>query len=230
MPDLDAIRQNAGIAFRPPPREQLLEAAAIIRSGGIVAFPTETYYGLAADPFAPAALEKIFRIKKRSLTKPLMTLVSSTDQVNLLAAKIPREFEMLINRFWPGPLTLIFPARPSLPVLLTCNSGTVGIRISSHPWARMLTEITGQPITATSANISGHQPAATAENVYQQLGRRVDLIIDGGPTPGRLSSTLIALLAGELRIIREGALPAQQILDFLQTTQRCGQSPAITVK
>lgn len=199
----------------PPPfisGTELEEAVALLRGGGVLGFPTETSYGLAADPFNPETLDRIFRLKRRSLCKPLLTLVENKEQLGLLTPEIPAAYHGLMELFWPGPLTLIFRSRPELPQLLTGNSNSVGVRISSHPVALLLTRTFGGPITATSANISGQAPARTAAELHRQLGAGVDMIIDGGRTPGGLCSTIVSCDEGGLKLIRPGVIPFAEIL------------------
>lgn len=184
----------------------------IIRQGGVVAFPTETYYGLAADPFNQSALKLLFSLKQRDYTKPVLTLVAVTEQLSLLARDVPDIYSSLIKRFWPGPLTLIFPAQDILPILLTGRTGTVGVRISSHPAAQALVKLLQGPVTATSANISGHKPAIDAQEVRRQFGSSLDYIVDGGRTPGGSGSTIIGQEAGSLKLIRAGVIPFEQLL------------------
>ncbi|MBM9537152.1 L-threonylcarbamoyladenylate synthase [Desulfobulbus alkaliphilus] len=185
----------------------LRRAADIIRNGGLVAFPTETYYGLAVDPWQSHALERLFQVKRRRKELPILVLVSGTDQLPLLAQEIPLIFKWLIERFWPGPLTLVFPARPALSPLLTGMTGTVGLRQSPDETAHLLIRTFGGPITATSANISGSTAAVTAEDVAQMFVDEIDLILDGGTTPGGKASTLVGSEGTSLRCLREGAIP-----------------------
>ncbi len=187
--------------------EALRHAAGILHSGGVVAFPTETYYGLASDPLQQQALERLFRIKRRPKQMPILALVAGISQLNLLANEVPAVYHRLIDNFWPGPLTLIFPALPTLPPQLTGHTGTIGLRRSSHPIANRLVEAFGGPITATSANISGGSPAVTAAEVFQTFGDQVDLILDGGRTPGGKGSTLVGILGTSLHCFREGVIP-----------------------
>lgn len=191
----------------------LEKAVEIIREGGVVAFPTETYYGLACDPFSKAALSRLFALKRRSPDKPVLTLIDHENQLPLLVKDVPSLFVPLMESFWPGPLTLIFQALDDLPELLTGYKSTVGVRISSHPVARRLVEAVGQPITATSANFSGHPAAVSAREVSEQLGPDIDFILDAGETPGGKGSTIVGINDhGELMILREGVIPAAQIV------------------
>lgn len=187
------------------PFQSLQKAATIIRQGGVVAFPTETYYGLAVDPFNEAALARLFRVKKRSGQKPILTLISCLDQLLELADHVPPCFAPLI-KLWPAPLTLVFPARPALSARLTAGTGTVGVRISPHPLAQHFVEICGQPLTATSANLSGRAAATTAEQVAQQFGDSLDYILDGGKTPGGVASTLVGCKDERPVVLRAGAM------------------------
>jgi L-threonylcarbamoyladenylate synthase len=189
------------------------KAVSLLRQGGLIAFPTETYYGLGVDPLNTGALERLFAVKQRAAEKPVLVLVAGEDQVPVLAADIPAPCRRLMACFWPGPLTLVFPARPALPELLTGGTGTIGIRHSPHPLADRLLHAFGGPITATSANRSGAPPATTAAAVKDAFGAEVDLILDGGTTPGGAGSTLVACGPDQqLRCLREGKIPFADIL------------------
>ena len=185
----------------------LRRAAEIVRGGGVVAFPTETYYGLAVDPFQPAALERLFAVKRRPADLPILVLVSGPEQLGLLAAGVPSLFTPLMRSFWPGPLTLVCPARADLPTRLTGNTGTVGVRRSPLAAANQLIAACGGPLTATSANLSGQSPAVTAAEAFALFGDSVDLVLDGGATPGGQGSTLVGVRAGRLCCLRAGVVP-----------------------
>ena len=184
----------------------LRHAAAILRSGGIVAFPTETYYGLAVDPLQQQALERLIRIKQRPQEMPILVLIARVGQLRLLASEIPAVYFRLIDGFWPGPLTLIFPAQPALPPQLTGKTATIGLRQSPQETANRLIAAFGGPITATSANVSGSSAAVTAREVARIFGAAVDLILDGGPTPGGSGSTLVGIRGPSLYCLREGQI------------------------
>ena len=194
-------------------------AAVVIKEGGVVAFPTETYYGLAVDPFNPEALQRLFQVKKRSLDKPILTLVENVDQLSLLAREIPALYRPLIKEFWPGPLTLLFPALARLPSLLSAGTGDVGARISSHPVARSLVRACGFPVTATSANISGHPAVCRAADIKPQLSD-IDLLIPFDHLVTGRVSTIMTCLNGRPLIVRPGAIPTDLILEILAT---CGK-------
>jgi L-threonylcarbamoyladenylate synthase len=187
--------------------ETLRRAAAILRSGGVVAFPTETYYGLAVDPLSRLALERLLQVKQRPRTLPILALVADIGQLRLLVNEIPEVYEQLIDCFWPGPLTLAFPAQPAVPPQLTGDTGTVGLRQSPHATANQLIAAFGGPITATSANMSGFLAAVTASEVAQIFGTAVDLILDGGTTPGGSGSTIVGISGASLYCFREGKIP-----------------------
>ncbi len=186
-------------------------AVSLLRHGGIVAFPTETYYGLAVDPDCDSAVAKLFAIKNRPVDKPLLLLIAKIEQLSSIVQAVPPVYWPLIKKYWPGPLTLIFLADKSLNRRICGNSGTVGIRISPHPIARELVSRMGKPITATSANISGHYPARSAREVVENLGNKIDYIIDGGQTPAGLCSTILSERNGKLAIIRRGRIDVSEV-------------------
>lgn len=197
----------------------LARACELLRAGGVVAFPTETYYGLAADPFSRQALSRLFALKRRPPDKPVLLLVEDRRQFSQLVREVPPLFEPLMREFWPGPLTLVFPGLDSLPEMLTGYSGSVGIRQSSHPVAQRLVRAFGRPITATSANRSGEPAAVDAAGVFDQLGPDVDLVLDGGPTPGGAGSTIVGLEEGRLHLVRAGVIPFADVLAVLEQEQ-----------
>ncbi len=182
------------------------KAAALILQGGIVALPTETSYGLAVDPFNEKALRRLFRVKQRPEYKPILVLIDQISWLSQLVAAIPACYQVLFARHWPGPLTLIFPALPHLSRLLTGGTTTIGIRISSDPQARALCRATGGPITATSANISGAEPALSVPQIIDQFGDTLDLIIDDGVRRAGPSSTVVTQVQGELHLVRTGRI------------------------
>jgi L-threonylcarbamoyladenylate synthase len=194
-------------------RKSLDHAGALLRAGGVVAFPTETYYGLAVDPFNSQALERLFLVKQRPRKLPILVLVAGMDQLPLLTGKMPAAYRRLINCFWPGPLTLVCPALPFLPPQLTGQTRTIALRQSPHETANALIDSFGGPITATSANITGFPAAVTAEDVARIFDSEIDLILDGGPTPGGSGSTLVGIDKGALFCIREGKIGFSAVQD-----------------
>ncbi|WP_457575540.1 L-threonylcarbamoyladenylate synthase [Desulfomarina sp.] len=181
-------------------------AVNIIQEGGIVAFPTETSFGLAVDYENEKALEKLYRIKQRSHEKALLVLVENRDQLSELVTYVPAEYRKLMDKFWPGPLTLIFPARKELSTVLTGGSGTIGIRISPHPLATRLVSCYGKPLTATSANLSGNPPAKSAEEIRRIFKERVDFIIEEERVLSGNCSTIVGIQNRKLKIFRNGVL------------------------
>lgn len=204
------------VAYQPCSMADLNRAVAVLNGGGVVAFPTETYYGLAVDPLNPLALNYLFSLKQRDISKPILTLVDDRASLASLAQDIPIIYEPLMKEFWPGPLTLIFQARLNLPTLLTAGTSTIGVRHSSHPFARQLLRAFGRPLTATSANISGYAAAVDAYEVKTQFGSKIDVVFDGGRTPGTVGSTIIGLEGDRLKLIREGVIPYRDILRVSQ--------------
>ena len=193
---------------------QIITAVRLLKQGGLIAFPTETYYGLGVDPFNTEALQRLFKVKQRGADKAVLILVADQSQVKRFADCIPVDFNKLMSAFWPGPLTLVFPARSNVPELLTGGTGTVGIRQSPNPVARQLLQDFSGPITATSANRSGASPATTAAEVEEIFGSEVDLIVDGGATPGGQGSTLVGF-DQEIFCIRAGKIPFETIRNSL---------------
>ncbi len=191
-----------------------------LRQGEVLGMPTDTFYGLAADPINLRAVDRVYDIKSRSRHKPLSLLIGSVAQAEALAKELLAEFYLLTDRFWPGPLTLIVQAAPGLPLKVTANSGNVALRVPASPIALAVIRKAGVPITATSANLSGQSECTTAAAVRDQLGARLNLIIDGGVSPHSVPSTIVDLTIDELghscwRIQREGAIPAQEIQELL---------------
>ena len=188
-----------------------------IRSGVVLGIPTDTFYGLAADPFNLHAVDRVYEIKTRSRHKPLSLLIESVDQASELAWPVPEIFFLLARRFWPGPLTIIVKADPKLPLKVTANTGNVALRVPSAEVPLAIVRAFGQPITATSANLHGASECTNAHEVRDQLGDCLPLIVDGGESPRDMPSTIIDLTDenGGWRILRRGAIPAEQIVELL---------------
>src|SRR5437660_12869477 len=171
----------------------IAEAAAVLRRGGLVAFPTETVYGLGGNALDPAAVARIFAAKGRPATNPVIVHVADAAGVPLVAAAWPDPAARLAARFWPGPLTLVLPRRPEVPDVVTAAGPTVAVRVPAHPVARALLRAAGVPVAAPSANRSSELSPTTAEHVLRGLGGRIDLILDAGPCPGGIESTVLDL-------------------------------------
>jgi L-threonylcarbamoyladenylate synthase len=191
-------------------------AADQIRAGEVLGMPTDTFYGLAADPFNLRAVDRVYDIKTRSRHKPLSLLIESVDQAEELAKKLPEEFYALARKFWPGPLTVIVKAGSRLPLKVTANTGNVALRVPNAKIPLAVVTAAAIPITATSANLSGAAECTTAEQVHDQLHGRISIIVDGGISPRDIPSTIIDLSDEETRwrIIREGAIPKEEISKF----------------
>jgi L-threonylcarbamoyladenylate synthase len=196
--------------------EYVLEyAVRLILTGKVVAFPTDTFYGLGADPFNLAAVTEIFRIKRRSSDRPIPLLVASLDQAADLVSDPPQIFFTLAKKFWPGPLTIVASASRQIPLKITANTGLVGIRWPRSLLAEALVAALGRPVTGTSANLSERPACATAGEVEEQIGRSLPLILDGGSTAGGQPSTVVELRGDRVRILRPGGVAESELEDFL---------------
>ena len=191
--------------------EQIRQAAGMIRRGGVVAFPTETVYGLGADALNPLAVARIFEIKNRPFFDPLIVHIADLNEVSRLVITIPTDAEKLIQRCWPGPLTIVLFKNEEIPDLVTAGLPTVALRMPSHPIALQLIKESGRPVAAPSANPFGYVSPTTAEHVRDQLGDRVDLILDGGPCEVGLESTIVSFSEERPRLLRPGGLPLEEI-------------------
>jgi L-threonylcarbamoyladenylate synthase len=189
----------------------LHQAAQVIRRGGVVAFPTESFYGLAVDITDPRAIQRLFEIKERSPGQPILLLLPSLSDLERYAAAIPPPARRLIARFWPGGLTLIFKATNQVSPLLTAQSGTIGLRLSSHPLATGLARAVAGAITGTSANLSGQPACQNAQAVRDALGARLDFVLDGGSTPGGLGSTILDMTVDPPLLVRAGQIGRSEI-------------------
>lgn len=198
--------------------QSLISAVEILRAGGVVVYPTETFYGLGVDALNQKAIKKVFTIKGRSFAQPLLILIPEQDYLPRYVTEVSEKARRLMEHFWPGPLTMVFSASPQLPSILTAGTKKIAIRISPHPIARALTSAFAGPLTSTSANISGEQSPATAKEVFSHLGGMIDLIIDGGKTPGQMPSTIVDVTFSPPQLVREGVIPFSEILTFLEST------------
>ncbi|HSM70482.1 MAG TPA: L-threonylcarbamoyladenylate synthase, partial [Anaerolineales bacterium] len=191
------------------------KALDVLNSGGLVAFPTDTVYGVGALAFDGKAVESIYVAKDRPAEKAIPILIGDMEDMEKVGINIPRAAYKLASRFWPGPLTLIIPKNPTLPQAVS-NSPTVGVRVPDHEIARALLRAAG-PMAVTSANISGQSSPSTAGEVFRQLNGRIPLIIDGGTTPGGVPSTVVDHSSDEIKILREGPIGMDQIKSALQS-------------
>ena len=196
----------------------LKKAASIICSGGVVAFPTESFYGLGVNVSDEKAIQRLFAVKKREGDQPILLLIPSIRVLDRYVSRIPEIARDLTEKFWPGGLTLIFEARPGLSPLLTSGTGKIGLRLSSHPVATALAQAVGEPITGTSANITGQAACSSAEAVRRDLGQSIDFILDGGKTKGGKGSTVLDVTVDPPAILREGMVGREQLEACLHST------------
>ncbi|MDE2831513.1 MAG: L-threonylcarbamoyladenylate synthase [Gemmatimonadota bacterium] len=199
-----------------PTPQNINQAANIIKNGGLIAYPTETVYGLGADPHNDEAVQKIFIAKGRAEDKGIILLIRGVDDLSTLVRTVPPTAQILIEAFWPGPLTLVFRANPDLSPALLGGRDTIALRHSSSSIASQLLTALGGPLTSTSANRSTEPPARSAYEVENALGEHLDLILDGGPSDTTLPSTLVDVSSDRTILLREGAIPAQKLRAHIQ--------------
>ena len=191
-------------------QREIEEGVKILQKGGVIAFPTDTVYGLGADAFNSTAVERIYEIKKRPKHLQLPLLIADVEQLTTLAEPIPEIAWFLARRFWPGGLTLVLSKTDSVPAYLAPGA-TIAVRVPNHPVCLALIQRLGNPIIGTSANISGQPAALTAEEVEQQLGGKIDFIINGGKCPGGRESTVVDITRESPTIMRQGIIPSHEI-------------------
>ena len=195
--------------------DAIQQALSILNEGGLVAFPTDTVYGLGALAFDGPAVESIYVAKDRPIEKAIPVLIGDTQDLERVGMDVPEVAYRLAARFWPGPLTVVIPKRPTLPESVSATS-TVGVRVPDHAVARALLRATG-PMAVTSANISGQPSPSTAQEVFTQLGGRIALIVDDGSTPGGVPSTVLDCTGYDLKILREGPISLEAIKSKLSS-------------
>ena len=191
------------------------EAARVLRQGGLVAFPTETVYGLGADAFNPRAVARVFEVKARPAFDPLIVHLADAGERERVASTDDPRVPILAARFWPGPLTLVLPRRAEVPDLVTSGLDTVGIRVPAHPAARAMVAAAGTPVAAPSANPFGYVSPTTAAHVAELLGTGVELVLDGGPCRVGVESTILSLAGGSPVILRPGGVPREALEEAL---------------
>lgn len=191
-------------------------AVKMIRRGEVVGLPTDTVYGLAADPFNLAAVARIYEIKGRPERRALPILVASLDQVQDLVGDIPDSFFTLAERFWPGPLTLVVDAAARVPLKVTGNTGRIALRQPNSPITTALISAANIPVTGTSANVSGFPACTSAEQVAKQMGARLPLILDGGGSKALLASTVVDVRGDRWSVLREGPISEEEIRQVLE--------------
>ena len=195
-----------------PNTDNIREAAEIIRNGGVIAFPTRCLYGLGADAFNARAVDRIFKIKRRPAAKPVLILIDSPDRLERLATHISRSAQGIMERFWPGRVTLVFEASAVVPGTLTAGTGKIGIRLAGHPVAAALARAVKGPITGTSANVSGCPGCHQIEDLQPAVTEQLDLVLDAGPLKGGRGSTVVDVTGDIPRVFREGVVSEKEIL------------------
>jgi L-threonylcarbamoyladenylate synthase len=191
------------------------QAASVLRVGGVVAFPTETVYGLGADAFNAVAVAKIFELKKRPHFDPLIVHISRKDWVEKLVSAVPAKSELLMNRFWPGPLTIIMEKKDVIPAIVTAGLSTVAVRMPQHPVALRLIESLGRPVAAPSANPFGYVSTTCARDVAALFGRRLPLVIDGGSCGYGIESTIVSVRQDRVILHRHGSVSVEELTDLV---------------
>ena len=203
------------INSQKPEPEIIAEAAAIIKKGGVVVFPTRCLYGLGADALDPHAVEKIIKIKQRPADNPILVLIHCRRQLDSLVANITPKAVAIMDTFWPGRVTLVFEAGDTLSNRLTAHTGKIGVRLAGHPVASALIKQVGSPVTGTSANLSGKPGCRQIQYLDPPIAKRVDLVLDAGMLEGGVGSTVVDVTEDRPQILREGQVTAEQILRIL---------------
>ena len=208
-----------------PRDEELLEAAEILRAGGLVAFPTETVYGLGANALNEEAAKKIYAAKGRPSDNPLIAHISGENELRPLVSEIPEAGRKLMEAFWPGPLTIIFPKSEAVPYGTTGGLDTVAVRMPSDPVANRLIALAGVPVAAPSANTSGRPSPTTADHVWEDMSGKIEMILDGGPVGIGVESTIVDVTGEVPMLLRPGAITMEMLEELLG---RVEMDPAIT--
>ncbi|NGZ08299.1 MAG: threonylcarbamoyl-AMP synthase [Nitrospira sp. LK70] len=207
--------------------ESIRLAGKIIKTGGLVAFPTETVYGLGCDVMNADAAAKIFEAKRRPQFDPLIVHIADLSQLGTVIISLPPIGHKLIDEFWPGPLTLVLPKQPTVPDLVTAGLSTVAVRMPNHPIAQAFIREAATPIAAPSANLFGYVSPTTAQHVVDGLGNNVDLILDGGPCPVGVESTIVSLVGSQPELLRPGSITIEQLSSVIGSIRR---SPSVNQK
>jgi L-threonylcarbamoyladenylate synthase len=212
--------RRIAIDARQPAATALAEAAAILRAGGVVAMPTDTLYGLAADPFSSAAITRVFAVKGRSAERAMPLVAADVDQVVRQIGPLSEVAQRLASMYWPGPLTLLVARPPSIPAEVAGGRGEIGVRVPAHTVPRELCRVCGCLLTATSANLSGEPPSNDPDAVARSLGIAgpwgVDLLLDAGRTPGGAPSTIVDVTGRDVRLVRPGAIAWDDVQACMQ--------------
>jgi L-threonylcarbamoyladenylate synthase len=199
-----------------PEPELVGETVAILKKGGICAYPTETFYGLGVDVTNEHAIKRLFDIKRRDYGNPVAVIVSDRNMLASIVSDIPEKALLLMDLFWPGPLTILFNTNKKISKRLTTNTGKIGIRISSHPVATALVRELGRPLTTTSANLSGFPSSQTLRHLKSYFGDKIDLIVDSGGLPPSAGSTVVDVTEEKLTLIREGVIKGDLLFQHFE--------------
>lgn len=202
---------------KEPHQADIDRAVSYLKDGQVVAYPTETIYGLGADVMDKRAIKGIYDLKSRDYGLPISILVADLVMLREVVGEVPDRALLLMRKFWPGALTIIFPASPKIPKGLVTNTGKVGVRISSHPIASALVGAFGRPLTTTSANLSGFPPSLSVKHIQKYFGNKLPCIIDGGDCEPSRGSTVVDVADESMRIIREGKIPADEVIRCFQS-------------
>lgn len=208
--------RRVAIDARQPAASALAEAVAILQAGGVVAMPTDTLYGLAADPFSSAAIARVFAVKGRSLDRAMPLVAADVDQVVSQLGPLSELARRLASRYWPGPLTLLVARPSSIPADVSGGRDEIGVRVPAHAVTRELCRASGRLLTATSANLSGEPPSNDPDVIERALGTGVDLLLDAGRTPGGAPSTIIDVTGRDPRLVRPGAIAWEDVQACMQ--------------
>jgi L-threonylcarbamoyladenylate synthase len=213
-----ALKQNSifeAVSALDPDPQVIAAAVEVLKAGGLLAFPTTGLYGLGADALNSAAVERIYRIKHRDSSKPILVLVKDATELGKIAAKVPEAAKRMMAAFWPGSLTIILQARSELPVVLTGGTGKIGIRVPKHPVARALVSALDGLLTGTSANLSGKEGCSSAADLDPGLVNQLDLVLDAGPLKGGFGSTVVDAAQDPPLVLREGAVSKERLASVL---------------
>ncbi len=201
---------------RAPEPEVISKAVAFLKEGRVISYPTETFYGLGVDITNEKAIKRLYDLKRRDYGLPIAILVADRPMLEEYVDRLAEPVLSLIKAFWPGPLTILFPAGKRISKSLTTNTGKIGIRISSHPVATALVREFGRPITTTSANLAGYPPSLNTTHVQKYFKDKIDCILDGGECEPSRGSTVVDVADDTMAIIRDGAIPAEQVIKVFQ--------------
>jgi len=197
-------------------KRAVTEAARVILDGGVIIYPTETIYGLGANALEPKIVERVYDIKERRKSNPILVLIPDRSSLDELTLEVSDVAEKLMDKFWPGPLTIVFKAAPVVSQILTASSGKIGVRLSSDEFCRELLSICKIPITSTSANLSGEPNPNSASMINRKVQEAVDLIVDAGTLASQTPSTVVDITKGKVELVREGAIEYGEILEVVR--------------